>query len=233
METNTPLDDFFENWILFQNIIARNYMYHGEIIHSLRAWAQEHGKRGMRVLDLGCGDAEVARRAFKGIDDIQYYGIDLSGKALEIARSNFEDYNWNVELLEGDLTKLIQQLHGPFDLIIAGYALHTLERDAKSTTFNNIRLVLTPKGSLIIYDLLPRHREHQSEYKKRLLAEATNDWTLLSPEQLSSFKKYVESASHPIDEADWQVLAYESSLGKVKNIYRDPKEHFGMISFNH
>jgi len=233
METNTPLDDFFENWVLFQNIVARNYMYHGEIIHTLRAWAQANGKRGMRILDLGCGDAEVARRAFKGIDDIQYYGIDLSGKALEIARSNFENCNWNVELLEGDLTKLIQQLHGPFDLVIAGYSFHTLEHAAKSTTLNNIRLVLTPTGSLIIYDLLPRHREHQREYKKRLLTEAIDSWTLLSPEHLSSFKKHVESASHPIDEADWQLLAYESSLGKLKNIYRDPKEHFGVIRFSH
>ncbi len=186
----------------------------------------------MRILDLGCGDTEVARRVFEGIGDIQYYGIDLSSKALEIARSNFEDYNWNVELLEGDLTKLIQQLHGPFDLIIAGYSLHTLEHVAKSTSLNNIRLVLSPNRSLIIYDLLPRQREHQHEYKKRLIAEAMEDWSLLSPEHLSSFEQHLESSTHPIDEANWQLLAYESSLGKAESIYRDPKELMTMLRFS-
>jgi len=225
------LGNLFEDWLLFQNIVARNYLQHREIIGALRKWSKDHGRNGMRILDLGCGDAYVAQKAFKAFDDIQYYGIDISAHALNIARANFESYNWNVELLEGDITNMIQQLHGPFDLVIAGYSFHHLTEAQQTNALDHTRLVLNPMGTLIIYDLLPNRRENINSFTDRLIADAVSDWEFLDPEQIASFEQHLKQTAYPMTQATWQMHALESALGKAELIYRDKSEHVGMLKF--
>lgn len=232
MESNPHLSDHFQDWLLLQNIIARDYMCHRAIIQTMHKWAWKQEKKGLRVLDLGCGDCYAARSIFKGVNDVQYYGIDLSNEVLGIARSNFEASNWNIELLNGDLTEMIRQLHGPFDFVIAGYALHYLENRQKSAILDNIRLVLSPRGTLMIYDLLPRNGEKKDAYIQRVLDDADANWNLLSPEQLSSFRQHLENRAFPIDQTTWQQFAFSSSLGKGELIFRDSAEQYGIIEFS-
>lgn len=223
--------NLFEDWLLFQNIVARNYLQHHEIIKVLRKWSKNHGIDGMRILDLGCGDSYVAQKAFKAFDDVQYYGIDVSGHALNIARANFEPYNWNVELLEGDITNMIQQLHGPFDLVIAGYSLHHLTEAQQANALDHTRMVLNPMGTLIIYDLMPNRAEKINTFTDRLIADAVSDWKFLDPEQIESFKQHLKQTACPMSQATWQMHALESALGRAELIYRDEAEHVGVLKF--
>lgn len=223
--------ELLEEWLLFQNIIARNYLQHREVIRTLYGWARDHGRNRMRILDLGCGDAYTVKKAFKGINEVQYYGIDLSSHSLNIGRSNFAANDWSVELLEGDITKMIQQLHGPFDFVMAGYSLHHLNKSQQANVLDQIRLVLSPMGTLIIYDLMPRKGEKTSSFKQRLLEDAASGWNLLESEQMSYFKQHIEECAQPLDQGTWQTLANASSLGKAELIYRDEAEHMGMLKF--
>lgn len=229
MEPNTPLGNLFEDWLLSQNIVARNYLHHHEIIKALFGWSVTRGRDGMRVLDLGCGDAYVAKKAFKQFENIQYYGIDFSSHALNVARANFQSINWSVELLEGNITKMIQQLHGPFDLVIAGYSLHYLTEEQQANALDQIRLVLSPNGTLMVYDLIPRKNERIKSYLDRFLADAVSQWSLLEPEQVDSLTKHIQQSAHPMDQTRWHMNAMSSSLGKAELIYRDEAEHIGLL----
>ncbi|BDS07750.1 hypothetical protein NT6N_27900 [Oceaniferula spumae] len=225
-------DDLFEDWLLFQNIIARNYLQHREIIGVLQRWLHKRDQRGIRVLDLGCGDSYVARRSFLGNDAVQYYGIDHSQQALDVARSNFKGYSWSVELPCGDFTRLIQQLHGPFDLVIAGYSFHNLEQEDKASAMDNIRLILSPTGTFMVYDLLPNQGEQQAVYKERLMAHAEANWTLLDRTQIDAVRAHLTTQCNPIDQSAWRQLAYDSGLGSGELIYRDSAELVGMLEFS-
>lgn len=233
MRSEPLIDDFLEDWLLFQNIIARNYMNHREVITVLRRWVTKRNQPSMRILDLGCGDSYVARRVFKGLDDVQYYGIDQSSQALDVARNNFTGYKWNIELPHGDFTKLIRQLHGPFDLVIAGYVFHSLNEEDKATALDNIRLILRPGGTLIIYDFLPKKGERIDSYKARTVAHAEASWPYLEPSQLASYREHIETRSFPIEQSSWTEYTYASGLGQGKKIYRDDAELFGMLKFSH
>ncbi|MBT8036588.1 MAG: class I SAM-dependent methyltransferase [Verrucomicrobiae bacterium] len=233
MESNDHQGAHHDGGLLFKDLIAHNYMCHSEITKSLRSWAWKQEKRSLRILDLGCGDGSVAQAAFDGVDHIQYYGIDIASNLLAIARTHFEPSHWSIELLHGDLTEMIQQLHGPFDFVLAGYALSYLDNKQKSSILDNIRLVLSPHGTLMIYDLLPRTGERHDDFIQRLLQDAEANWDLLSREQHTSFRQHLENRAFPIDQAELQQLAYKSSLGKGELIFRDKAEHYGLISFSH
>jgi tRNA (uracil-5-)-methyltransferase TRM9 len=125
-----------------------------------------------KVLDLGCGNGELARRLagydFRGI----YIGLDFSPGLIREARlaalQSFESAFLQVDLaedswLEGETGNRLQE-RAPFDYVLAFAVLHHLPgRELRMRVLSGARRLLSQQGMLI-------HSEWQFLNSPRLLA---------------------------------------------------------------
>ena len=78
---------------------------------------------GMRILDLGCGPAEILRFL---PDDIDYVGYDISETYIHTAREKFKGRGeFHCRLLELEEAKSLEK----FDLVMAIGVLHHMDDD--------------------------------------------------------------------------------------------------------
>jgi SAM-dependent methyltransferase len=100
---------------------------------------------GDRVLDMGCGTAEIL--AF--LPDVDYFGFDTNRAYIEAARSRYGNRGTFVHGLVGE----VEVRDGkPFDIALAIGVLHHLDdRDAQSL-FRTAREHLKPGGRLVTID---------------------------------------------------------------------------------
>ena len=99
------------------------------------------------MLDIGIGTGNAAGLLVnKGFE---VYGIDISQKMLDKCAEKFPSIN----LKMGDFLD-IPFKDETFDLIISGYALHHLTKNEKSKAISLFNDYLSPKGAVIIYDVM-------------------------------------------------------------------------------
>ncbi|HSF82457.1 MAG TPA: class I SAM-dependent methyltransferase [Anaerolineales bacterium] len=113
----------------------------------------------VRLLDLGCGNGELARElGQRGFDGI-YVGLDSSESLISIARQRF-DPNYQAIFLNADLSTLEWDkplktipdlvLRPPYDRIFAFAVLHHLPGNAiREQLFQKIRTLLSANGHFI------------------------------------------------------------------------------------
>jgi len=99
---------------------------------------------GERVLDIGCGPADVLAR----LRDVDYTGFDLSPEYIAAAKRR---YGSRGRFFCGDVgrTSLGQER---FDLVLAGGVLHHLEDMEADRLFALARAALKPTGRLVTLD---------------------------------------------------------------------------------
>jgi SAM-dependent methyltransferase len=109
---------------------------------------------GARIIDLGCGTAEVLR-FLPG--DVEYTGFDMSESYIEAARSRYggrgrficakvEDFNLASVDSPGEAVA------GQFDIAIAFGVLHHLGDSEARRLFRSAREALKPGGRLVTLD---------------------------------------------------------------------------------
>jgi SAM-dependent methyltransferase len=87
--TKAVVNNFFDEWSIYDQVLDHNYMYHDEIYRDVkRLLADRYEKRPFVLLDLGCGSARHLARALQGRSVSRYVGYDLSDVALAHAQSN-------------------------------------------------------------------------------------------------------------------------------------------------
>ena len=104
-----------------------------------------------RILDLGAGTGETARRVLEKHPGARVVLVDASAEMLEAAR----------KALAGDRIERIiaQQLEdplpdGPFDLVVSALAVHHLESADKRLLFRRIAEALGPGGRFVLADVI-------------------------------------------------------------------------------
>ena len=106
--------------------------------------------RPTRVLDLGTGTGETARRVLELHPDAQLIGVDDSadmlGHALHVLPH--ERVRLQVGRIEAELPP------GPFDLVTSALCVHHLDGPAKAALFGRVHDVLAPGGRVVIGDLV-------------------------------------------------------------------------------
>lgn len=104
-----------------------------------------HPSVGDRVLDLGCGTAEILLH----LPDVEYIGYDISVEYIESARSRFGDRGvFNLGILTANEAKK----NISFDIVLALGVLHHLDDKIASELIDTAYAALRPGGRFVTVD---------------------------------------------------------------------------------
>ena len=108
------------------------------------------GWSGGRVLELGTGTGETARRLLDGLDRAELVCVDESAEMLAEA----------AKVLPADRVRFVKsRLQGPlpdgrFELVVSSLAIHHLDNDEKPGLFTRIRAALAPGARFVLADVI-------------------------------------------------------------------------------
>jgi tRNA (cmo5U34)-methyltransferase len=101
-----------------------------------------------RVLELGTGTGETARRLLARHPGARLTGVDTSAEMLDVAREALPDADLRVARLEDPLPA------GPFDLVLSVLAVHHLDAAGKADLYRRVASVLEPGGRFVLGDVV-------------------------------------------------------------------------------
>ena len=109
---------------------------------------------GDRVLDLACGPAHQLVQVARLNPDVRFVGLDASPAMLACAQGTLaRAHVSNVELVQGDMTRLMGLEDGSMDGLICTMSLHHLpDHAALCTTLREVRRVLKTQGRFYLMD---------------------------------------------------------------------------------
>jgi tRNA (cmo5U34)-methyltransferase len=110
------------------------------------AVAEATGKGAARILELGTGTGESARRVLARHPGASLVGIDASADMLAVA--DLPGADLRVARLEDELPA------GPFDLVFSVLVVHHLSGPAKADLFRRVAAVLRPGGRFVLGDVV-------------------------------------------------------------------------------
>jgi L-threonylcarbamoyladenylate synthase len=108
------------------------------------------GDGARRVLELGTGTGETARRLLARHPDATLVGVDESDEMLAVAAPRLP--TGRVSLIVARLEDPLPD--GPFDLVASALAVHHLAPAEKRRLFGRIREVLSPGGRFVLADVI-------------------------------------------------------------------------------
>jgi len=104
-----------------------------------------------RALDLGCGTGTNAITLAQ--NGWQVTGIDFVNSAIRTAQRKAKQAGVQVEFITGDVTRL-DHLNNRYDLILDIGCLHSLPSGVISSYINNVRRLLSLKGTYLVYTFI-------------------------------------------------------------------------------
>jgi SAM-dependent methyltransferase len=191
------------------------------------------------ILDLGCGNGELAHTLARGGYQGFYLGLDFSKELLDVARggslespniafaqADLSDPQWG-NSINNHLPTAENGLGSGFDIVFAFAVFHHLpSRDLHIRTLKKVHTFLTPKGRFI-------HSNWQFLSSPRLRARIQPWETIgLKPEQvdhgdhLMDWRRggYGLRYVHQFSEEELQVLAMDTGFKVLEIFYSDGQE---------
>jgi tRNA (cmo5U34)-methyltransferase len=104
-----------------------------------------------RILELGTGTGETARRVLRRHPDAMLTGIDISEDMLAVARDSLPVDQVARLLVQGIEDELPE---GPFDLVLSALAVHHLDGPGKADLFRRVGELLVPGGLFVMGDVV-------------------------------------------------------------------------------
>jgi tRNA (cmo5U34)-methyltransferase len=108
------------------------------------------GSGARRVLELGTGTGETARRLLEAHPGAFLVGVDASAEMLAVARSVLPGDR--VDLRVGAIEEPLPD--GPFDLVASALCVHHLSGPEKADLFARVVSVLRPGGRFVLADVV-------------------------------------------------------------------------------
>jgi SAM-dependent methyltransferase len=103
-------------------------------------------REGCRILDWGCGTAEIYGYLPKSIE---YWGFDISPKYISAANERFGKFE-NFNCMHSD--KMDYSKLPKFDVILAIGVLHHLDDETTKDFFSRVKNLLSPDGRVLTID---------------------------------------------------------------------------------
>ena len=104
-----------------------------------------------RALDLGCGTGTNAITLAQ--HGWQVVGVDFVGRAIRAARRKSKQAGVLVDFHIDEVTRL-SGVTGPFDLVLDIGCLHNLTEQQKAQYADNLRRLLAPQGTFLLYTFI-------------------------------------------------------------------------------
>jgi len=108
----------------------------------------KHEKKTLKVLDIGTGSGCIAISLKKNLPQADIFALDISNKALEVAKENAELNNTPIFFLNNDILK-IEKVGESFDIVISNPPYVTLTE--KGSMHSNV-LDFEPHTALFVPD---------------------------------------------------------------------------------
>lgn len=86
------------------------------LVDAVIAWLKASQIAAPRIIDVGTGSGAIAVTLAAEIPDAQVIAVDVSSRAITVARDNATALNTTIDFRESDLLRDVQ---GPFDVIVA------------------------------------------------------------------------------------------------------------------
>lgn len=225
----------FRSWGIYGAIYQQNYMRHREIVEASRRVVTRF-ERPVKVLDLGCGDGQLARESLKYIPVASYVGVDLSEGALaELLKSPPQgnaDPPADVVCDRLDLRDAVRS-HKPssFDVVLASYSLHHLDEPAvKFSVLVEIARVLKPGGLFLWTDVAREGSETRAQYNTSLENEIRDRWTEMPKGEVEQIVAHIQTSDFP-ETTTWMLdAASRAGLTRPAELFRD--RFYGTWSFD-
>jgi 2-polyprenyl-6-hydroxyphenyl methylase/3-demethylubiquinone-9 3-methyltransferase len=147
------------------------------------------GLTGKRVADVGCGGGILAETM--SLRGAQVTGIDLSEKAIGVARLHQYESGTTVDYRLAAAETLALEMPGAFDVVTC---LELLEHVPEPASTVAACAALATPGGTVVFSTINRNPKSYvqailgAEYVLRLLPRGTHDWSrFLRPSELASF----------------------------------------------
>lgn len=108
------------------------------------------GEHAERILELGTGTGETARRVLARHPAAALVGLDASSEMLDHARAVLPA--GRLELRVGRLGDPLPE--GPFDVVVSALAVHHLDGAGKADLFQRVARILTAGGRFVLGDVV-------------------------------------------------------------------------------
>jgi tRNA (cmo5U34)-methyltransferase len=122
-----------------------------------RVAAATSGVTASRILDLGAGTGETARRIVERHPDAALVALDASDAMLQRARDAVPAAELLVGRLEDDWPG------GPFDLVVSVLAVHHLDSAGKQDLFRRVFAALRAGGRFVLGDVVVPERPEDAD----------------------------------------------------------------------
>jgi 2-polyprenyl-6-hydroxyphenyl methylase/3-demethylubiquinone-9 3-methyltransferase len=147
------------------------------------------GMQGKRVADVGCGGGIFAEALAQRGADVT--GIDLSEKAIAVARLHQYESGTSVDYRRGAAETLALEMPAAFDLVTC---LELLEHVPEPASTVAACSALARPGGLVVFSTINRNPKSYmqailgAEYVLKLLPRGTHDWArFIRPSELAGF----------------------------------------------
>jgi L-threonylcarbamoyladenylate synthase len=108
------------------------------------------GTGSRRILELGTGTGETARRLLERHPEAVLVGLDVSEPMLSVARARVPV--GRAELRVGEIQGPLPE--GPFDLVASALCVHHLDAAGKADLFGRVARLLAPGGVFVLGDVV-------------------------------------------------------------------------------
>jgi len=225
-------DQLFEEWQVYEKLLIHDYMDHRAFFARLQVEVQGRFQWSPAILDLGCGDLTPILPMLAGVPVRRYVGIDESDVALAIAASRLDELGQSCRLIRGDLVAVLDDISGPFDLILASFSLHHLADPAdKLTTLKRARRLLTGGGFFAMIDVFCAEAEPRERYVERWIANAESRYLELRPAEKALLFDHVRARDFPLSLNAWRALGMEAGLPRVEVLLEDRERLNRLVTF--
>ena len=151
--TFDEFDEFAENYRDLHNSTLKISGAESDYfsLHKIEIVYKDNKTNPLKFLDFGCGDGNSAKHFNKLMPKSSYYGIDVSAKSIEVAKSKeyknscFESFNGHQIPFEDNT----------FDVIFAANVFHHIDFELHNILFKEIRRVLKKGGSFYLFEHNP------------------------------------------------------------------------------
>jgi len=225
-------DQLFEEWQIYEKLLIHDYMDHRAFFARLQAEVSSHFERPLAILDLGCGDLAPILPMLESVPVLRYVGVDESEGALAMAAKRLESLGLSGQLLHGDLLTMLDELSGPFDLVVASFSLHHLADPAdKLRTLQRAGRLLAADGLFALIDVFCEEEEPRERYLERWIANAEARYLELQPAERVILFDHVHARDFPLPLETWRAFGGQAGLSRCELLLQDREGLNRLVTF--